>query len=250
MLAWMRRLLALGLSALLGACAAPPLLIFGEQHDQPDQQRQVADTVRSLAARGQLAAVVLEMAERGHDTRPLARDADEAQARAALGWTGWPWPPYSAVVMNAVRAGVPVYGGNAPKEQNRSAMADASLDGRVPEPARQQIADAVRSGHCGLLPAAQEAGMVRIQIARDLALAGTLSNALADAKPGQQVLLLTGAQHASRDRGVPLHLPPGVALTVVMFGADSSELQADEHRAAAYTPQPDPCIDLRRKLGA
>lgn len=227
-----------------------PLLIFGEQHDQPDQQRQVAETVRSLAARGQLAAVVLEMADRGRDTRGLARNADEAQARAALGWTGWPWAPYSAVVMNAVRAGVPVLGGNAPRDQNRSAMADASLDSRVPERARQQIADAVRSGHCGLLPATQEPGMVRIQIARDLSLATTLNSALAEAKPGQQVLLLTGAQHASRDRGVPLHLPSGTAIEVVMFGAESSELQADEHRAAAYTPRPDPCVDLRRKLGA
>jgi uncharacterized iron-regulated protein len=152
--------------------------------------------------------------------------------------------------MNAVRAGVPVLGGNAPKDQNRSAMADETLDGRVPDSARQQIAEAVRAGHCGLLPATQEPGMVRIQIARDLSLATTLSGALAAAMPGQQVLLLTGAQHASRDRGVPLHLPPGTGLSVVMFGPGSRELRADEFRAAAVTPQPDPCIDLRRKLGA
>jgi uncharacterized iron-regulated protein len=120
----------------------------------------------------------------------------------------------------------------------------------VPESARRQIAEAVRSGHCGLLPATQEPGMVRIQIARDLSLAATLGSALAEARQGQQVLLLTGAQHASRDRGVPLHLPPGTALSVVMFGSDTGDLHADEHRVAAYTPQPDPCIDLRRKLGA
>lgn len=248
----MHRLLVLSLSSLLVACASvpAPVLIFGEQHDQPDQQRQVADAVQSLAARGRLAAVVLEMADRGRDTRQLPRDADEEQVRTALAWTGWPWPTYSAVVMNAVRAGVPVLGGNAPKDQNRSAMADETLDQRVPDSARRKIAEAVRNGHCGLLPATQEPGMVRIQIARDLSLAGTLSRALADAKPDQQVLLLTGAQHASRDRGVPLHLPPGTALSVVMFGSESHDLQADERRHAAITPQPDPCIDLRRKLGA
>jgi uncharacterized iron-regulated protein len=252
MLTRMYRLTVLFLSILLGACASlpAPVLIFGEQHDQPDQQRQVADTVQALAARGQLSAVVLEMAERGHDTRHLARDADEEQARAALAWTGWPWPAYAAVVMNAVRAGVPVLGGNAPKAQNRAAMTDETLDQRVADNVRQQIAEAVRSGHCGLLPASQEPGMVRIQIARDLSLANTLASALVNARPGQQVLLLTGAQHASRDRGVPLHLPPATTLSVVMFGSDSSDLQADEHRPAAYKPQPDPCIDLRRKLGA
>lgn len=250
MLLRMRCLLAISL--LLGACtSAPPLLlIFGEQHDQPDQQRQVADAVRQLAERGQLAAVVLEMADRGRDTRHLARDADEAQARDALGWSGWPWTAYAAVVMNAVHAGVPVFGGNAPKALNRSAMADSALDARVPAAAREQIAQAIRVGHCGLLPASQEAGMVRIQIARDRSLAATLDSALAAARPGQQVLLLTGAQHASRDRGVPLHLAPGTALAVVMFGAENGELQADERRPASITPRPDPCIALRERLGA
>ena len=68
-----------GLFALLlaaGTASAAParLLIFGEQHDQPDQQRQVADAVQALAARGELAAVVLEMAERPHAAaRPAAR---------------------------------------------------------------------------------------------------------------------------------------------------------------------------------
>lgn len=106
--------LVLGLTV---GCAAPAtsytarLLVFGEQHDQPDQQRQVAEQVRALATEGRLAAVVLEMAERGRDTRALARDASEAQARDALAWTGWPWEPYAAVVMNALRAGVPVIGG-------------------------------------------------------------------------------------------------------------------------------------------
>ena len=76
-----------------------------------------------------------------------------------------------AVVMNAVRAGVPVLGGNLPRAEMRAAMAD-SQPGRAHRRRRARVlADAVRSGHCQLLPAAQEPGMVRIQIARDLALA-------------------------------------------------------------------------------
>jgi uncharacterized iron-regulated protein len=243
-------LLSLLLSLAAGcATPAPPprLLVFGEQHDQPDQQRQVAESVQQLAAAGRLAAVVLEMAERGRDTRALPRDASEATAREALAWSGWPWEAYAAVVMNAVHAGVPVLGGNQPRAELRAAMADPSLDAQVPAAVREQLAEAVRSGHCNLLPASQEPGMVRVQIARDRAIAATVQSALAGAAPGQQVLLLTGAQHASRDRGVPLHLGPGTPLHVVMFGERSIGLQADEWRPAEVTPRPDPCEAFRRQ---
>jgi uncharacterized iron-regulated protein len=248
----MRRRACTLLCAGLAACATPglppALLIFGEAHDQPDQQRQVADTVQRLAAEGRLAAVVLEMADRGRDTQALPRSADEAQARQALAWNGWPWEPYAAVVMNAVQAGVPVFGGNAPRSENRAAMADPSLDARVPDSARARLAEAVLSGHCGLLAAEQAPGMVRIQITRDRSLAATVQAALAQAAPGQQVLLLAGAQHAARDRGVPLHLGPAVAVRVVMFGDGAAELPADERRSAAVTPRPDPCEGLRERL--
>ena len=60
------------------------VLLLGEQHDAPDHQRLQRDTVQWLAARGRLAAVVLEMAERGHSTAALARDATEAQVQSAL----------------------------------------------------------------------------------------------------------------------------------------------------------------------
>ena len=46
----------------------------------------------------------MEMAEQGHQTTGLPKDAGEARVREALNWTdqgGWPWPVYSAVVMAA-----------------------------------------------------------------------------------------------------------------------------------------------------
>ena len=232
---------------------AAELLIFGEVHDQPDVQRQVAAEVQRLAADGQLAAVVLEMAEAPHRTSGLPRDATEAQVQQALQWRGWPWPPYAAVVMNAVRGGVPVIGGNLPRAQMRAAMADTRLDAWVPPPAHELLAQEVRDGHCGLLPDAQLPGMVRIQIARDRAMAAAARDALREAGPQQTVVLLAGAQHASRDRGIPLHLASveqGVPLRVVMFGELSAHLSADEHRPAVLTPQADHCTELSRQLGA
>jgi uncharacterized iron-regulated protein len=154
-------------------------------------------------------------------------------------------------VRAAVRAGVPVLGGNLPRERLRAAIDDASLDTKVPDAARTRLAAAVRSGHCDLLPREREPGMVRVQIARDQSLALTLEEAAKRAAPGQQVLLLAGAQHAARDRGVALHLQaagvnPG-EIRAVLFGDEASELPADEHRQATFTPRPDPCEKLRRR---
>jgi uncharacterized iron-regulated protein len=244
--------LALAL-ALMPAHAVPArLLFFGEQHDQPDQQRQVAAEVQTLAARGELAAVVLEMAEQPQGTAALPRDASEAAVREALQWKGWPWEPYAPVVMNAVRAGVPVLGGNLPRSAMRAAMADSSLDALLDDAPRALLAEAVRVGHCDLLPSTQQPGMVRIQIARDQAMARVAAQALRDAPPGSAVLLLAGAQHVSRDRGVPLHLgrelAPPPPLHVVLFSPASDGLRADERRAAEYTPQEDHCAALRKRL--
>lgn len=241
-------------SSAVQAQSAPPVWIFGEQHDQPDQQAQVAAEVVRLAARGELAAVVLEMADRGRSTRGLSPEATPEQARQALAWTGWPWEPYAAVVMNAVRAGVPVWGGNLPRAENRARMGDAALDALVSPTVREQLTQAVRDGHCGLLPASQEPGMVRIQLARDQSLAATVAERRREARDGQTVLLLTGAQHASRDRGVPLHLAaagvPASAVKVTFFGeaASAAGLRADEQRAAVFTPRADPCEGLAEKL--
>jgi uncharacterized iron-regulated protein len=254
----MRWLAAAALALALAACAtpAPPLpaerlVLFGEQHDQPDQQRQVADAVRLLAARGTLGAVVIEMAERGRSTAGLPRDATVAQVREALAWSGWDWETYEGVVLAAVRAGVPVLGGNLPRAQMRAAMQDSALDDRIEAAARRLLADAVRDGHCGVLPASQEPGMVRIQIARDAAMAQTLAETLSAQPPGRQVLLLAGAQHVARDRGIPLHLARsglGDALRVIVFG--TTGLATDERRSARRTEVPDACEAFRQRRAA
>lgn len=244
---------------LCGACAAPApwpaaqVLIFGERHDQDDHQRQVADAVSVLAHEGRLGAVVIEMAERGRSTTGLPREADEVQVRAALAWANWDWPSYASVVMNAVRTGVPVFGGNLPRERMRDTMADAGVDALVDAATRDALAAAVRDGHCGLLPATQEPGMVRIQIARDRSMAQTVAEAASAAAAGQRVVLLTGAIHAARDRGVPRHLaaaglPARAGVHVTIFGEAIPGFAADTWQPARATPRPDPCEGLQRRL--
>lgn len=230
-----------------------PLLLLGEQHDAPDHQRLQRQTLRQLTDQGQLAAVVLEMVDRGRQTNGLSPDASEARVREALDWTGeqntggWPWVVYGPLVMEAVRAGAPVLGGNLPRAQMRSAMGDAALDQALPADALRQQRENIREGHCGLLPESQIAPMARIQLARDRAMAQT---ALAALRPGQTVLLVAGHQHVRRDIGVPQHLPPGQPLQVVVALAEadtSAGAAADRVWRTPATPPVDHCAELRRQ---
>lgn len=242
----------LTLALTLGGCAgyaggdvpaqeAPQFLLFGEQHDQTDHQAQVARNIAHQAQRRRLTAVVLEMAERGHSTAGLPAEAPEIDVQQRLHWqeAGWPWSSYGPVVMAAVRAGIPVVGGNLPKAEQKLAATESRLDHLVSPEAHSRLAQAVSTSHCQSLPAEAVTRMVRIQIARDDTMAQTM---MAEAQQGQ-VVLLAGEQHVARDRGVPLHLMRrGVApQTVYSVGFNEGDGLLDERRPAHITPREDPC---------
>ena len=201
--------------------------------------------VQSLVGRGVLAALALEMADSGASTAGLAPQATQDAVRRALRWDGegWPWANYGPTVMAAVAAGVPVVGVNLARAQLRVAMADASLDAALPGPAITAQQQAIREGHCGLLPESQIAPMTRMQIARDRHMAARLAGL---AVPGKTVLLIAGAGHVDPQLGVPQHLPRGIASrSVVLTGAPGpkrdycGELQRSLTRPAA-PPSPGP----------
>ena len=235
-------LLAISALALTGCTSLPAdlsaqALLLGEQHDVPEHQRLHRDTVQTLAARGQLAAVALEMADQGASTQGLPRDADEATVRQALRWNeaGWPWAAYGPTVMAAVRAGVPVLGANLPRGQMRAAMIDESLDARLPAPALARQREAIRTGHCDLMPPTQIAPMARIQIARDRAMADTVSQAVqTPVQPARTVVLVAGHAHVDAELGVPQHLPPGLRVQAITW--------------PKAPPARDYCADLRRQM--
>lgn len=233
---------------------AAEVLLVGEQHDAAEHQRRAAQVVERLAAQGRLAAVVLEMAEQGRSTAPLPRDADEAQMREALAWDdrGWPWAAYGPIVVAAVRAGVPVIGANLPRASLREVMRDERLDAEVSDALRERLLADVRDGHCDLLPASQLPGMTRVQIGRDLAMARLLE---AHAKPGGVVMLVAGANHVDRTRGVPQHLrslAPSLRLHALGLAAGTPVGDAaagfDEIWVTPALPRSDPCKDLAERL--
>jgi uncharacterized iron-regulated protein len=233
------------LSQLLPADA----ILLGEQHDAPDHQRIHRLIVETLAARQTLAALALEMASQGQSTEKLGPTADEDQVRAALQWdnTAWPWTAYGPVVMAAVRAGVPVVGANLPPARWREAMTDAGFDRLLSGPALKAQQQHIRLGHCGLLPESQISPMTRIQIARDVAMAQTITRA---AVPGKTVLLLAGSGHVDRILGIPQHLPPGFKVKTALLHAEQASIatnsiaQFDQFWPARPAPVIDYCATL------
>lgn len=236
---------ALASLLVLTACASPSAmtdispsptaaLLLGEQHDAPEHHQLQRQMVQALAGRGVLAALALEMAETGTSTAGLSPQASEADVRRALRWDdrAWPWASYAPAVMAAVSAGAPVVGANLPREQVRGSMADATLDTLLPGPALKAQQQAIRIGHCGLLPEHQIAPMTRVQVARDRAMAATLAQLV---QPGKTVVLIAGAGHVDPAVGVPYFLPVGVVSKAVVL-------------PASPVPRRDYCEDMKRSL--
>lgn len=263
----MLRLAAIALVAgLLTACAhtdLPPVqqrldallpadaILIGEQHDAHAHQRLQHALVQALAERGQLAALALEMAERGTSTAQLARDATPQQVQNALRWNtaGWPWDRYAPAIMAAVHNGVPVLGANLPHTAMRQAMADTSLDGHLANAALARQREAIRLGHCNLLPAERLQPMLRVQLARDASMAQTIVDAQAT---GKTVLLIAGGGHVLRDRGVPTYLPPSIRVRTILAVAGlpsaNDALASDLVWPTPALATQDHCAELARQL--
>lgn len=228
-----------------------PLVLLGEQHDADEHQSLERLALLQLASQPGLSAVVVEMADEGVDTQDLPPRANEAQVRERLRWndTNWPWQRYGPVVMQAVRLGVPVVGANVPRPAMGTIMRDAQWDVRVPTNVLAEHRERMVSSHCGLLPESQVPGMVRIQIARDARMASTAERWL---RPGQTVLVVAGAQHVKRDRGIPLFWPASLAQQahVVWLRAGGSGGAPSGWTDAVWdtppTPERDHCAEMAR----
>ena len=228
------------------------VLLLGEQHDAPEHQQLQLAAVQVLVEFNELAALVLEMADADHTTALLPPSASPEAVQQALDWhnNAWPWGAYGPVVMAAVAAGVPVRGGNLPRQRNTQVMRESAWDDRVTPDVLQRQRDDVREGHCNLLPSGQIGPMTRIQLARDHTMATTAASAVARRKT---VLVLCGSQHAHRQLGVPLYLPLGLRVKAVRMAADGARpddataFDAIWHTTAV--PPVDHCARLRESLG-
>ncbi|MES2414115.1 MAG: ChaN family lipoprotein [Pseudomonadota bacterium] len=229
------------------------VLLLGEQHDAAEHQKLGQQVVALLAQRGLLAGLALEMADAGNSTGTLQSSATEQQVRNNLKWNdkGWPWAAYGPAVMTAVRAGVPVVGANLPRAQMAASMADVKLDGQLPGPALKAQQQAIRIGHCNLLPESQITPMTRIQIGKDISMAHTLGQMVL---PGKVVVLLSGSGHADKNLGVPQHLKADIKAKAIRLragpGGDADKAEAfDAAWQTTALPETDYCAKFKAQMG-
>lgn len=218
-------------SAVIAAALEAGILILGETHDNPDHHALQAWVVRGLAQGGRRPILALEMVDSDQQVLLDQSRQDLAEAGTRLDWEkrGWPqWSLYRPIAEAALAAGGDLRAANLPlglTRQIAQGRESAEVDGRFgldipPPPAEAEaLADDIRGGHCNMLPEAAIAPMVKVQRARDAAMAEVLADQSARPEAGP-VVLIAGAGHARTDRGVPARLRamvPGIRTVSVGF---------------------------------
>lgn len=187
----------------------PKLLLLGEQHDAPSHPRLHAQAVQDLASQGRLASLVLEMVDEHVGADKLRSNATEEQVQTALRWRedAWPWANYKGAVMAAVRSGAPVMGASLSQHSIKQAMQSKDYEAYFTPTLWQRQLDAIRIGHCDMLPASQLGPMARVQVARDLTMAWAMLSQMSPANAqGKTVVLIAGSGHVDAQLAVPLHI--------------------------------------------
>lgn len=191
-------------SELVAAMRASDVVLLGERHDNAHHHAARGGLLEALGAR---AAVVAEHLPRGARVR-FGADLLVSLEAAGFESKAWRWPLHEVLFASAARAGVPLVGGNLPREvvrriarEGEAAWPDelAALLARAPldDKARAALDADLLAGHCGHLSAQRLPGMRAAQRARDAAMFAALRDA--DAAPA---LLLAGNGHVRLDYGV------------------------------------------------
>ena len=256
-------------------------VLLGEKHDNPDHHRLQAWLIDALVRAGRRPAIAFEMIPRDREGALAAsleaHPGDPDALGAALDWAHSGWPDFSLyrpIFASALAAQLSIVPGDlARKEYIRlrhgglaalpeTERARLALDPPLSDEARGALADEVRAAHCGMAPEAMVEAMLNVQRVRDAELADALLGA-ASADGG---VLIAGAGHVRRDRGVPLYLARraaqksvlALAFSEVPSGPGDSEEPAELASQLGlafdlvwFTPRvddEDPCEHFRHEL--
>lgn len=221
--------------------------LLGEKHDNPDHHAQRVALLEGLLDEGRVSLVSMEMLTAGQQARvdELAPGmaGEDARLNEALNWeSGWHWPFYRPVLQAVLsRPQVRLRAGNIDTPAVM-AIYQGTLPGtpvQVLDAARlQRLHDDIMESHCGQLPEDQIPAMVRIQRARDQAMADSLE--LSGSGQGMLKVLLAGNYHIRRDVGVPAYLPgePDVVTVAFLEVDEESSEPADYLPSGAEGPLP------------
>ena len=207
------------------------IVLLGELHDN----RRHHDLRGQLIAgmNGRRRTVVAEHLPQGG---PVRFNADTRADLEAAGFdpAGWEWPAHEKLYDQIRASGIPLVGGNLPREQAKQIfmqgvsalperMAQTYEKARLDATAEKALDRDLVEGHCGKLPDRYLLRMRFAQRMTDIA----LTHALLDHKPS---VLVAGNGHVRKDYGVPqviAAMAPDLRLISVGFlerSSDSREL--------------------------
>jgi len=220
--------------------------ILGETHDNPEQHRLQLNVLEGLAARGQRSVLAMEQFDSQYqpelDTaRTRGADAEALADAGHFDRKGWNWPLYKPLVQFALEFGWPLAAANLSRGDARAIVADPARSGLLPADPYIDTALSrdISESHCGKAPDAKLLrGMVEAQRARDARMASVFK---------RDTVLIAGAGHARRDRGVPIYLD-GKVVSIAFMETESRKTAPPEYEQAydylwftARAVRPDPC---------
>ena len=228
-------------------------VLLGEKHDNPDHHALQARLLRAMVDGGRKPVVAFEMFDVDDqgaiDTSRREHPRDAASLAQAVAWekSGWPpWEQYAPIAQVALDRDLPLVATGLPRSRMRALMKPAGtsdagvagseekIDVGVPLTAEQEasLRDELRESHCGHLPDARIAGMIRFQRARDASMASALI-AAENAAHTPDGVLIAGTGHTRRDRGAGADLAsrdPSRGVVSIAF----SEVEKRKNEPPAY----------------
>ncbi len=186
-------------------------LLLGEKHDNPDHHALQLAVLDYVIEQQDVSSVSFEMMS--SNQQPLLDSLNTQQLNsldeinAHLNWDndGWDWSYYEPFLSAALAAGIDISAANISQEKMMQVYAETTSEETANILNQQTMAALekdIDESHCGLLPEAQFPAMVRVQQARDLAMAASFP---VDVSPGMQILI-AGNYHIRHDLGVPNYL--------------------------------------------
>lgn len=216
-------------------------VLLGEKHDNAEHHRIQAEVVGAVGQRGRRPALVWEMAEPEQDAALKAATLERLDSLGdTIQWEqrGWPsWSEYQPIAEQALKHQMTMAAGDAPPEVRRNLGKGGTLDADTAaavgwsldynDDQRRRLTELLALSHCGMLPETALPAMVNIQRLRDAWIAKVMR------KEGVEdgAILIAGAQHVRKDRGVPWHLS---ALGDEMFALAVVEVVRDVDDPEAY----------------
>lgn len=186
-------------------------LLLGEKHDNPDHHHLQGAVLNYLLRAEKIDSVAFEMMDESVTDRLLELQDQEAMSaqelKNYLGWDeeGWNWDFYGPLVHSLYEAGMPLAAGNISQATMGQIYSDENaidVSGILDAEAQVQMNVDIDESHCGMLPESQFPAMVRVQQARDRAMADSLTPPAA----GKLAVLIAGNYHVRQDLGVPNYL--------------------------------------------